>query len=176
MIRDRCFRLGAGLFVLLCLISGCKKDPITATLPPDQETIAVVCSPSTASPGEVVKAAVAIASNSKEVRVFGLEATFDPQMFEFQGAEKGSLNPSWVIVDGNEVSPGNLKIGGYACGGSAVPKNSNGTLVVIKLKVTGASYGNGAQSRIAISHYTDDLAGFQPESASTLFTLKKSGL
>lgn len=173
-IRNRRLWLGIFLVAAACLSSGCKKDPITATLSLGPDAIALVCSPATDAPGAIVTVAVVVSGNSRDLRVFGLAASFDPRMFEFQSVAKGSLNASWAAVDGNEISPGSVKVGGYAGGGSAIPKNSTGTLAAIKLKVTGSTYGNGEKSRILISDYTDDLVGFQPESASVVFTLKKS--
>jgi len=161
------------LATALIIFSGCKKNPITATFSPGRETIVAICSPASAGPGSLVTIAVAIAGNSKEIRVFGLDVDYDSQMFEFDSADKGSLSATWATVDGNAVSPGTVKLGGYVGGGSPAPVESNGTLGLVKLKVTGGAYGNGQQSQVWIRQYTDDLAGFTPESASAVFTLKK---
>ncbi len=133
----------------------------------------VICSPASGGPDAIITIAVAIAGNNKEIRVFGLDVDYDGQMFEFDSAGKGSLTDTWATVDGNEFASGTLKVGGYVGGGSPIPISSNGTLGLVKLKVTGAQYGNGQQSQVWIRQYTDDIAGFTPESASAVFTLKK---
>ncbi len=105
--------------------------------------------------------------------LFKPDGTFDTQMFQFQGVEKGSLTRSWEAIDGNEASPGELKVGGFVGSGTPIAKNSSGAIVALKFKVTGQAYGNGKQSQICIRAYTDDISGFAPSPACTTFTLKK---
>jgi hypothetical protein len=160
--------------LLLLLLGGCKKTPTTATIDkPGEQAIAASCNPSSAGPDTVITASVLIKGNSEEIRVFGLDATFDTKMFQFQGGSSGSLTGDWAAVDGNEASPGELKVGGFVGGGTAIAKNSSGTLADLKFKVTGQSYGNGQQSQICIKQYTDDISAFTPAPSCTTFTLKK---
>jgi Cohesin domain len=162
------------IFFLAAFPCGCKKTPTTDTIePPSQQSISITCSPNSGGPDTVVTVAVLIARNSKEIRVFGFDTAFDTKMFEFQGVVKGSLTGSWAAVDGNEASPGELKVGGFVGSGTPVAANSSGSLVEIKFKVTGQTYGNDQQSQICIRSYTDDISGFTPNPACTTFTLKK---
>lgn len=162
------------LFVLLILTAiGCKRSPFTTTINPAQPTILVICNPNPAGPDAVITVDVAIAGNTQEVRVFGLEMSFDSQMFEFQSVAAGGLTSDWAAVDGNEASPGILRIGGFVGGGSPIAANNAGSLAAIKLKVTGSNYGNGQQASLCIQQYTDDIASFQPTPACTTFTLRK---
>jgi hypothetical protein len=173
MLRCRLISLKVLLVCLILFSSGCKKNPITATIPLGQETIVVVCSPASASPGSSITIALLIAGNGKEIRVFGLDMDYDSQMFEFQSADKGDLNSSWTAVDGNAFAAGTIKVGGYAGEGNPVAVGSNGALALVKLRVTGDQYGDGQKSQIRIKQYTDDIAGFSPESAYAVFTLDK---
>jgi hypothetical protein len=160
--------------LLLLLIGSCKKIPTTTTIDqPGEQAIAASCDPTSAGPDTVITVSVLIKGNNEEIRVFGLDATFDTKMFQFQGASSGSLTGDWAAVDGNEASPGELKVGGFVGGGTAIPKNSNGSLANLKFKVTGQSYGNGQQSEICITQYTDDISAFTPARSCTTFTLKK---
>jgi hypothetical protein len=159
--------------LFLALIPGCKKDPTSSTIPPQQATISVSVSPNSAGPDAIITVAIAIAGNDKEVRVFGLDLTFDTNMFQFQEVTKGTLTGNWAAVDGNEVSPGTLKVGGFVGEGSPIAKNSTGTVAEVKFKVTGAAYGNGQQSQVCVGQYTDDLSAFKPDPACATFTLKK---
>lgn len=158
------------LFIILC---ACKKSPTTATINLGENAIFVACSPASGGLDATIAVAVLIAENSEEVRVFGLEMSFDPQVFQYQEVVSGNLTDSWTAVDANEVSPGTLRIGGFAGGGTAIPKDSQGALVLVRLKVSAASSNNGQQNQICVDHFTDDLSGFQPAPACTTFTLKK---
>jgi hypothetical protein len=133
----------------------------------------VICSPASAGPGSTISIAVLIAGNNKEIRVFGLDMDYDSQMFEFESADKGNLDSTWAAVDGNSADAGTVRVGGYVGEGNSVPIGSSGALVLVKLKVTGAQYGSGQKSQVMIKQYTDDIAGFSPESASAVFTLNK---
>jgi hypothetical protein len=158
---------------LLTGFSACKKTPTNAAFEVDEPTIVLVCNPASAAGGTVVQASVFITANQEEIRVFGLDVTFDSRMFEFQGVQPGSLTAGWAAVDGNQVEPGSLKVGGFLGGGSAIAKASEGTLAEITFKVTGTELGDGQQSQLCLKQYTDDLAEFKPASACSTFTLKK---
>lgn len=162
--------------LLSCLLigpSGCKKNPTIATFEVDEPTIVLICNPISAAGDSVVSASVFIKGNEKEIRVFGLDVTFDSRMFQFQEVRAGTLTRGWAAVDGNEVGPGSLKVGGFLGAGTAIPVASEGTLAEIRFKVTGTEYGNGQQSQLCVKQYTDDLAEFKPDSACSTFTLKK---
>lgn len=161
------------IFCLLTSASGCKKSPTDAALDVDEPTILLICNPTAAAKDEVVSASVFIKGNRKEIRVFGLDVTFDSRMFRFQEVRKGTLTGGWAAVAGNEVEPGSLKVGGFLGAGTAIPVPSEGTLAEILFRVTGGDYSNGQQSQICIKQYTDALSDFKPNSACSTFTLKK---
>jgi hypothetical protein len=164
------------MFLIFCLLtgfSGCKKNPTAATFDVDEPTILLICNPTAAANDEVVSASVFIKGNRNEIRVFGLDVTFDSRMFRFQEVRKGTLTGGWAAVAGNEIGPGSLKVGGFLGAGTAIPVPSEGTLAEILFKVTGGDYGNGQQSQICIKQYTDALSDFKPDSACSTFTLKK---
>ncbi len=173
MSKEPSFCLIAILAVILLVSAGCKKSPATSELPAQQQTISLAVSPSSAGADTLVTVSIIIQGNAKEIRVFGMDASFDANMFEFQGVVKGDVTVSWANVDGNEVNPGELRIGGYMGGGSPVPAKGAGKLAEFKLKVTGRDYANGQQSQVSIKQYTDDIKGFTPEPVSVTFTLKK---
>jgi hypothetical protein len=158
---------------LLIVLPRCNKSPTNATLQVDEPTIIVVCNPVSAAGDAVVAVSIFIKGNEEEIRVFGLDMTFDPKMFEFEEVRKGMLTGGWAAVDGNEVGPGILKVGGFLGGGTAIPTGGEGTLAEIRLKVTGTDYAGGQQSQVCVREYTDDLAGFKPAPACSTFTLQK---
>ncbi len=167
------------MLVLLFFLSGCGKTP-TTTDPPDnnppppaQPSISVTCSPTSGGKDTQVIFTISIKSNSKEIGVFGLEMIFPPKMFNFNGVDRGSLTGDWAAVDGNKVGADKLKIGGFKGSGTAAAVNSQGSLALIKMKVTGGDLGNGQQGQISIQGYTDDISGIAPQPAFVTFTLVK---
>ena len=151
---------------------GCKKSPATSTSP-TAAGISVAFNPASAGPDAVVSFTVSVSATGKEIRSFGGEVAFDANMFSFQEVAKGSLTASWALLDGNESSPGTVRLGGSAGGGTSVAANSSGTLVEVRFKVTGGSYGNGQQNRVCLAQFTDDLSQFTSGEACATFTLKK---
>jgi hypothetical protein len=165
---------GSRLFLLATiLLFACKKTPTTATINLGENAIFVACDPASGGLDTSISAAILIVGNSEEVRVFGLDMSFDPQIFQYQEVASGDLTDSWTAVDANEVSPGTLRIGGFAGGGSAVSRDSRGALALVRLKVTGTNFSANQQSEICLNHLADDLSEFQPAPACATFTLKK---
>lgn len=142
-----------------------------AAIPTNNE-ISVACSPSAGSTATTVSVAISVYGNIKSISAFGLQLSFDTNMFEYLGTSKGSLTGSWAFVDGNNVA-GTVTIGGFAGSGNTIPSGSDGSLAVVTLRVTGSSYPNGTQSQLTIRSYTDDIAGMKPEPASVTFTYRK---
>jgi hypothetical protein len=141
------------------------------TIPTNNE-ISVACIPGDGYSGTTVSVPISILGNLSQISTFGLQLTFDTNMFQYVGTAKGNLTGSWAFVDGNNVS-GTVTVGGLAGSASAIPVGSAGSLAVVTLRVTGGSYPNGQQSQITIQNYTDEIAGMKPEPAATTFTLRK---
>ncbi len=166
--------LAIGLIVhCVFLFPVCKKNPTTSSIDLSQQTIDIVCEPASGAPGSTVTVTIRIAANAKEMRVYGLDVSFDTKMFQFEEVRRGTLTESWAGLDGNEFSPGMLRIGGYVGAGTPIPAASQGSLAEVRLKVTGTDYGNGQQSQIYAQNYRDNLIGFRPDPASASFTLQK---
>jgi len=145
----------------------------TAPTIPTDNKISISCSPNSAVKNTIVSIPVSIRGNQNEIKVFGLELHFDTNMFQFQSVSSSNLTSSWAAVDGNEISSGVIKVGGFAGSGNAIAVGSEGKIAIIRLKVTGDSYSNGKQSELRIETYTDAIAGMKPEPAKTTFTLQK---
>ena len=170
-------------FLLLFLAGACGKNPTTAdpnnnnnnnnNQGPLQPAIQVTCSPTAGSKDTEVTVTISIQQNDTEIGVFGMDMTFPPKMLSYTATSPGSLTGSWAAVDGNEVSAGNLKIGGFRGSGSAVATNSQGSLLIVKFTVDGSELSNGQQGQICIKSYTDDIVGIPPEPACASFTLTK---
>jgi len=172
-MRPSKFVPSVALALLLIGPAGCKKSPTETKAPTPAAGISAAFSPATAGADTVVNFVVSVSANSKEIRAFGGEVSFDTAMFAYNNeVAKGSLTGSWALVDGNE-SGGTVRLGGSVGGGTAVPANSSGSIFEVRLKVTGGSYGNGQKVRVCLTQFTDDLAQFGSGEACAEFTLKK---
>jgi hypothetical protein len=143
------------------------------TAPLGDNRIWISVQPSSASKDTIVNVTVGISGNQSEIQVFGLDLHFDPNMFQYDSCDSGNLTGSWAAVAGNEVSAGVVRTGGFAGAAPAIPIGSEGTIAVIRLRVTGDSYPNGQQSQLEATNYTDHIAGMKPDPARTTFTLQK---
>lgn len=139
---------------------------------PTNNEIRVSCNPSEGRTDTTVNVPISIIGNLNDIASFGLQLTFDTNMFQYVGTSKGSLTGNWTYVDGNSVG-GTVTIGGFAGSGSIISSGSSGTIAVVTLKVTGGPYSNGQQSQIIVQGYADDITGMQPEPSSTTFTYRK---
>ncbi|MBM3284451.1 MAG: hypothetical protein FJY81_01100, partial [Candidatus Aminicenantes bacterium] len=97
---------------------------------PTNNEISVACIPSAGYSGTTVSVPISILGNLNSISTFGLQLTFDSNMFEYLGTSKGSLTGSWAFVDGNNIS-GTVTIGGFAGSGSTIPVGSEGSLAVV---------------------------------------------
>jgi len=162
--------------ILLLLPGNCKKQSTTPDMNPLplNNEISISCSPSSGGKGISVNVTISIKGNLEEIKAFGLEMTFDPNVFKYQSTGTGSLTGTWAYVDGNETSSGNLTAGGFLGSGNPVAKGSQGSLVIIKFEVIYSGADDGFTRQITIKNYTDDITGMKPKPASTTFTFKKS--
>jgi hypothetical protein len=120
----------------------------------------------------IVSFPVRIVGNSKAITVFGFDLTFDPGIFAYHSIAKGSLTSGWTAVDGNEISAGTVKIGGFAGTSNPIPLWSTGTIAIVKLKVISTA-SSDQSSVVWIKNYIDDIQGMTPSSASTTFNYLK---
>lgn len=163
---------------LLIMGLSCGSSPTEAdapSLPPaqSQPSISISASPASGGTDAEVTFTISVKGNSKEIKVFGLDLTFETKMFKLQGVGKGGLTSSWAAVNGNEIESGKVRIGGFTGAGTSIPVNRDGSIAKVKLKVTGNSLADGAQSQVCIKDYTDDIQGIAPDPACVRFTYKK---
>jgi hypothetical protein len=137
-------------------------------------TLAIQLNPATATYGDEIEILVNISGNQCEISSFGFDLLFDSGMFTYLGLEgQNTLTSDWSMLDGNEINAGQVRIGGYSGTGTNVPTGQNGTLIKIRLEVSGqcGTYPDGQQSTITIESYFDDLTSYLPQSLQGTFTL-----
>ena len=86
-----------------------------------------------------------------EIKVFGLEMTFDADIFQFRRIEKGSLTESWAAVDANEINNGTLRVGGYAGSGNPITQGNTGKIAEVKVKVIGNNFSSHGLTGAALT-------------------------
>ena len=148
-------------------------DVSTAPSIPTDNRISISCNPNSGGTGTLVSIPVSIRGNIQSISTFGLVLTFDSNLFQYQSTRAGSLTGSWAMVDGNLSGSGTVTVGGFAGAGNSIPVGSVGTIAIVTLRVTGTGYSDGHQSQIAISGYSDDIAGMTPQPARATFTFRQ---
>ena len=138
---------------------------------PNDNAIYITCKPSSGVTGTIVSIPVSIGGNLQEISTFGLELTFDSNLFQYQSTSTGNLTGGWSVGGGE--SGGIVTIGGFAGAANAIPVGSVGSIAIVKLKVTGAGYSDGHQSQITIRSYTDDIAGMRTDPYTITFTYQQ---
>lgn len=135
--------------------------------------VEVVPTPSTGLYGDEILVSINISNNQCQMCALGFDFYYETSMFSYQGIETlNCLTSDWSTVDADEISPGQVRIGGFAGSGSCIESTDNGCLVKVKLKVVCQCPGcmDGQQSTITIDSYTDELASFEPQPAQGTFT------
>jgi len=161
---------------ITCVDSRAANNPqvVSVTLklntPPTPNRIGLDINPSSAVKDSTISVPISIGGNALEIKAFGLTMSYDTNMFEFQGVDKGSLTGSFASVAG--YGTGVINIGGFG-GGSTIPVGSSGSIAVAHFKVIGSGFSNGDNSTITISSYKDDISGMSPSSCSVSFTYKE---
>ncbi|MGE0083981.1 MAG: cohesin domain-containing protein [Desulfococcaceae bacterium] len=82
-----------------------------------------------AAKGETVTFTVSVNNAPNQVAAFGFDISFDPAVLQYKSHEKGSLiQNGFSLFDANEISAGQLRIGGLDFGGSPIQQGSSGIL------------------------------------------------
>lgn len=137
--------------------------------PADDNEIFITSSSSSGGNGTNVTFDVRILGNTSLIDAFGLDLTFDPNMFFYVSTSSGDLTGTWGAVDGNVVSPGRVRIGGWG-GPNAIPIGSTGSIVKITLRVNCVSCTGGESSQICMGDFTDDIVSMILTRACQTFT------
>jgi Viral BACON domain len=144
----------------------------TAPPPSTENRISISCNPSSGGTGTTVSIPIYIKGNLAAIEAFGLELTFDTNMFAYGNTKKGSLTGNWAFVDGS-ASGGVVTVGGLKGAGSTIPTGSTGSIAIVTLNVVGTGFSDGYVSQVTIRSYSDDISGMTPQPTSATFTFRK---
>lgn len=131
------------------------------------------CKPLAGGTGMMMTSTVSVKGNAKKIKAFGLDLSFNPSVLCFKGVGRGSLTKSWAAVAGNEKKPGSLVVGGYAGPGESIADGSEGSIAVVRFRITCKDCRDGAKSRISIQNLTDDIERMNLVSSLVEFTYEK---
>jgi hypothetical protein len=137
-------------------------------------TVEVYPTPTQGTYDDVIDVYINISDNSCEMSALGFDFFYDTSIFSYQAVStQNCLTADWSMLDAYEISPGQVRIGGYAGSGSYIQSSDNGTLVIVSLRVICqcGDCSDGQQSTITIDDYNDDLASYVPQPAQGTFTL-----
>jgi hypothetical protein len=151
-------------------------DVSSAPTPPPPSTnnrISINCSPASGATGATISVPISIDGNLVPISTFGLELTFDSNLFQYVRTNKGNLTGSWGFLDGSLSSQGRVTVGGLVGSASSIPVGRVGTIAVVTLRVTGTGFSDGQTSQLRIQNYSDDIAALRPLPASTTFTYRQ---
>ena len=146
---------------------------LTVIAPLTDNEVGVSLSPSSGGTNTTVQVAINVRGNTSLIEAFGLQVNFNTTMFQYVGTSKGSLTGNWSLLGGNQISPGVIRIGGAALGGTPVAVGSLGTIAVVTLRVTCTACNDGQTSPVSINGFSDDLVGMTVSPASATFAFKK---
>jgi hypothetical protein len=133
---------------------------ITTQPPPSTDNdVTLSVSPTSGRQGTTVTVTIGINGNLQPIDAFGLDLTYDSAMFSFVSSSKGTLTSSWGLVSAYSPSAGLVKVGGAAFGGTPIPVGSTGSVIIVRLSVTGGTLNNGDVSAIRLAAFTDDFVG-----------------
>ena len=99
--------------------------------------VEVLPTPSVGTYNDDIDVYINISNNSCEMSAMGFDFFYDTSMFSYQGISvQNCLTDDWSMLDAYEISSGQVRIGGYAGGGSYIQSTEDGTIVIVTLKVS----------------------------------------
>lgn len=135
-----------------------------------QTDISVMFNPSSGTSGTMLVVPVSIDQNPTGITAFGLDMVYDTSMFSFQSVDRGRLTTDWYAVAGNEISPGNVRLGGFAGAANEIVQGSAGSIALISMEVTCSGCSNGQQGQLCIDNYVDHISQLTPMPYCATFT------
>lgn len=136
--------------------------------------IEVVPTPPSGTYNNEIQVNIRIAENQCELSALGFDLFYDPSVFTFLYVEnQNCLTADWSIINGHEINPGQVRVGGVTGVGTYIEPGQNGNIVIVKLRVICpcGTCADGQQSIISIDSYVDHLESFMPQPAQGTFTM-----
>lgn len=101
------------------------------------------------------------------VEAFGMDINYPSANLTYAQIFPGEFTQSWTGLDANELTPGHLRLGGYAGAGYGMAGNGIGRLAVLRFTIV-----QRVDSTVSSTAHVDDIAGMTPPAASTIVRLQ----
>ena len=105
--------------------------------------------------GDTIKVPILIEQNSIPIDAFGFKFDYCSEKLSFIGVEAATLTSDFEFLDAQENTAGTVNVGGFDP--TAIPENSSGTLLYLKLVVEQCIEGESCI--LYMKNLTDDIAG-----------------
>ncbi len=115
--------------------------------------------------GDTVQVDVLITNPDTAVDAMSFYLNYCEDSLEYVSCATGDLNPEWEMFGCNVVTPGEIRVFGFAYPGS-IPTGSAGTLVQLTFNVLCTPCTTGETCPLAFSHVGDDLTGWIVENGT----------
>jgi hypothetical protein len=89
------------------------------------------------------------------IDAMGVDVTFDPNVLNYVGVQRGSLTIDWDVFDAALIAPGVVRVGGFNTEPIAI--GQSGSIVVLEF-LADCCANAGKQSRVCLANLADDLA------------------
>lgn len=111
--------------------------------------------------GDSVVVPVMIDNPTIPIDAFTITIQYDTTVLAYQSCTAGSLDPSWIMFDCNEATPGLITGVAFAYPG-VIPAGSYGSLLLLTFTVNCPACVNGDTSSLVITVHEDDIETFIP--------------
>ena len=130
------------------------KPTPTPTLPASANTVITVGT-ITGKPGDTIIIPITIIQSPK-VSAFQFDLEFDSRILSYQSISKeGTLSKDFILVDGNILEPGKLRVAASAF--TAQPFSGNGVIVNLQFKLD--ANATDGETTLTLSNLKDDILG-----------------
>lgn len=109
----------------------------------------------TAALDDTVTFDVSLNTAPNDVDAMGLDIRYDPSVLSFNGYLPGSLTAGFDFLNANNVSPGTVRIGGFAVGHNKILEGESGSVVTLMFNVIGPG-----DCLLGIAQLKDDVRGW----------------
>jgi hypothetical protein len=135
--------------------------------------VEVLPTPSTGTYNDEIEVFITISNNQCELSALGFDLHYDTSKFSYLGIEnQNCVTSDWSMINGYEINPGQIRVGGLAGTGTYVQPGQDGSLVVVKFRVSCQCdvCSDGQQTSITIDSYVDHMESYLPQPAQGTFT------
>ncbi|MCK6619791.1 MAG: T9SS type A sorting domain-containing protein [Calditrichaceae bacterium] len=145
-ILRKIIRAAKAAFPALLLLGGINASFAQLDLSPPSQA--------NASPGDTIAIPLALSNPAgAAIDAFGVTLAYPANLADYAGiTTTGTLTQGWLAIDGSEITPGEITIGGF----NLSPITASGVLVRVRLAIPAGASGQGI---LHLFNFVDDLSG-----------------